>query len=200
MRKLTDAEADREISVIKEAERQHMEIELLKIKTKIKEFEQEIGEEEALEMRKRYAKAKKKELIGQIKRLSGQTRMGLAICQKSKNYWFWREVVCMLWGEDLDAKIREAKKMDWILSPPKTKNGITPRMIERAREYPIEDLFGNVSRSHFVKCPFHEEKTASAYLKGNYFYCFGCGAHYDTIGLLMARDNLTFPEAVKRLA
>ena len=33
-----------------------------------------------------------------------------------------------------------------------------------------------------------------------FYYCFGCGAHGNAIGFLMAYDRYTFPEAVKALA
>lgn len=116
-----------------------------------------------------------------------------------KNQWFWNMYIA-LFERDWEKMKKEVKKMNWILNPPTMKEGqITEAMIERAREFPIEDLFEGVSKNHFVKCPFHDETKPSAYLKNNYFYCFGCNIHKDTIGILMARDKLTFPEAVKRL-
>ncbi|MEX0833032.1 MAG: DNA primase [Actinomycetota bacterium] len=51
-------------------------------------------------------------------------------------------------------------------------------------------------------CPFHTEKTPSFSVspsKGVY-YCFGCGAGGDAVRFLEAVENLTFPEAVERLA
>lgn len=51
-------------------------------------------------------------------------------------------------------------------------------------------------------CPFHDEKTPSfsvAPAKGVY-YCYGCGVGGDVINFLMAREHLTFAEAVERLA
>ena len=51
-------------------------------------------------------------------------------------------------------------------------------------------------------CPFHNEKTPSFTVseEKGFFHCFGCGAHGDAIGYVMRFENLTFPEAVKRLA
>ena len=51
-------------------------------------------------------------------------------------------------------------------------------------------------------CPFHNEKTPSFTVNDEkaFFHCFGCGAHGDVVGFLMRMDNLTFPEAVERLA
>jgi CHC2 zinc finger len=75
--------------------------------------------------------------------------------------------------------------------------GITKDQIEKAREYPIGNLIE--SKRNMTKCPFHTDKTASMYLKNNFFHCFGCGANGDTIDLLMRRDGLSFKEAVIKL-
>ncbi len=51
-------------------------------------------------------------------------------------------------------------------------------------------------------CPFHSEKTPSFHvdaLKG-FYHCFGCGAHGDAIKFLIENGNLTFLEAVEKLA
>ncbi len=55
--------------------------------------------------------------------------------------------------------------------------------------------------NHIGLCPFHEEKTPSfhVYADGHY-HCFGCGAHGTSLGYLMDRDGLSFPEAVEALA
>ena len=57
-------------------------------------------------------------------------------------------------------------------------------------------------REHVGLCPFHNEKTPSFTINEDkgFFHCFGCGAHGDVIGFAMRLDNLTFPEAVERLA
>ncbi len=51
-------------------------------------------------------------------------------------------------------------------------------------------------------CPFHNEKTPSFFVNESkaFFHCFGCGAHGDQFGFLMRTENLSFPEAVERLA
>jgi DNA primase len=51
-------------------------------------------------------------------------------------------------------------------------------------------------------CPFHPDKGPSLNIspsKGLY-YCFGCGAGGDAFGFLIQIENLTFTEAVERLA
>lgn len=50
-------------------------------------------------------------------------------------------------------------------------------------------------------CPFHVEHTASFRVvpaKG-FMHCFGCGAHYDAIGYVMATRKVDFVEACKQL-
>ena len=51
-------------------------------------------------------------------------------------------------------------------------------------------------------CPFHSEKTPSFTVNESkgFFHCFGCGEHGSLFDFLMKIDNLTFPEAVERLA
>lgn len=51
-------------------------------------------------------------------------------------------------------------------------------------------------------CPFHSEKTPSFTVndaQGNY-HCFGCGAHGDAITFIQLSENMTFTEAVEKLA
>lgn len=75
--------------------------------------------------------------------------------------------------------------------------GITDEMIQKAREYPIGELIE--LKNGFALCPFHEEKTPSAYCKNNFFHCFGCGKNLDTIGLYMELNQVNFIQAVKNL-
>lgn len=51
-------------------------------------------------------------------------------------------------------------------------------------------------------CPFHEEKIPSFYVmtETNSFRCLGCGASGDMIAFMARMENLTFPDAVERLA
>ncbi len=57
-------------------------------------------------------------------------------------------------------------------------------------------------RDYSACCPFHQEKSPSFTVSpGKQFYhCFGCGAHGNSIGFLMNYDHLDFVEAVKTLA
>ena len=57
-------------------------------------------------------------------------------------------------------------------------------------------------REHIGLCPFHKEKTPSFTVneEKGFYHCFGCGAHGDVISFAMSTENLSFPEAVERLA
>ncbi|MGH9378013.1 MAG: DNA primase [Terriglobia bacterium] len=59
------------------------------------------------------------------------------------------------------------------------------------------------SGANFVGlCPFHQEKTPSfaVHPTKQIFHCFGCGVGGDIFKFVMLLDNVTFPEAVERLA
>ncbi|MCX7794373.1 MAG: DNA primase [Thermodesulfovibrionales bacterium] len=51
-------------------------------------------------------------------------------------------------------------------------------------------------------CPFHSEKTPSFTVSPSkqFYYCFGCGESGDMITFLQKMENLTFQEAIERLA
>ncbi|HXZ94212.1 MAG TPA: DNA primase [Burkholderiales bacterium] len=51
-------------------------------------------------------------------------------------------------------------------------------------------------------CPFHNEKTPSFTVSPakQFYHCFGCGAHGNAIGFLMAHAGLGYVDAVKELA
>ncbi len=55
---------------------------------------------------------------------------------------------------------------------------------------------------HKGLCPFHAEKTPSFTVSPSRqtYHCFGCGAHGNALGFLMAHCGLSFIEAVKDLA
>ncbi|MCR4439705.1 MAG: DNA primase [bacterium] len=57
-------------------------------------------------------------------------------------------------------------------------------------------------QNYFGLCPFHTEKTPSFAVnpQRQIFRCFGCGAGGNVFTFLMRMENITFPEAVLRLA
>jgi DNA primase len=56
--------------------------------------------------------------------------------------------------------------------------------------------------SFIARCPFHQEKTPSFHVhpEKQFYHCFGCGAHGNAIGFLMAYERLDFLEALAKLA
>ena len=57
-------------------------------------------------------------------------------------------------------------------------------------------------RTYFGLCPFHGEQTASFAVsrEAGLFHCFGCGAGGDVIRFIERAKQVSFPEAVRRLA
>ncbi len=57
-------------------------------------------------------------------------------------------------------------------------------------------------RKHVGLCPFHSEKTPSFTVDADkqLYHCFGCGVGGDVFSLVMEKENLTFPEALRALA
>ena len=55
-------------------------------------------------------------------------------------------------------------------------------------QWVIEHYHLQPNRAGFILCPVHEERQPSCHLdrKKDYFYCFGCGASGDSIGLIAA--------------
>ena len=50
-----------------------------------------------------------------------------------------------------------------------------------------------------IRCPFHEEGSASCYLypEDNHFHCFGCGAHGSVMDLVAQLRGVSFGEAIE---
>ena len=78
-------------------------------------------------------------------------------------------------------------------------------LLERAN---IVDIIGNYIKlekkgnDYWARCPFHSEKTSSFSVSENkqFFHCFGCSAHGNSIGFIMDHANKTYPEAIESIA
>lgn len=72
---------------------------------------------------------------------------------------------------------------------------VTDEMVERAREYPLENLveFGMNRRA---KCVFHQGEDYNMDIRKNFAYCFVCGEHSDVIGVYRKLHECGFREAV----
>ncbi|MDO5540582.1 MAG: CHC2 zinc finger domain-containing protein [Eubacteriales bacterium] len=67
----------------------------------------------------------------------------------------------------------------------------------------LAEYYGfKVNRNGFMRCPFHQEKTASmkVYDGTKGYYCFGCGAGGSIFNFVMDYENLGFEEAVRYIA
>lgn len=104
---------------------------------------------------------------------------------------------------------RIVQNQQHMLNPNVNRGGVTEMQIERARDYPLDELVDTrlfkatgkwVANCH---CPLagHEgEKTPSFYIdKQNHYKCFGCGGKGDSISYVMQRDGVNFIQAVKTL-
>lgn len=58
----------------------------------------------------------------------------------------------------------------------------------------------SVGRNGMTKCPFHDDREPSMKLNGDYFYCFGCGAHGDVIDFTAKLFGVGLYEAARKLA
>lgn len=56
--------------------------------------------------------------------------------------------------------------------------------------------------THYAICPFHSEKTASLAVntEENFFHCFGCGRSGNIYKWIQWTENLTFDQAVQKVA
>ena len=73
-------------------------------------------------------------------------------------------------------------------------------IVEFIRQY-VPSL-KRAGKTYKACCPFHQEKTPSFTCSSEkgLFYCFGCQEGGDIVGFLMKIENLSFREAVERLA
>jgi hypothetical protein len=78
------------------------------------------------------------------------------------------------------------------------KGFIPEEEIERARNYPMESLVGEM-RNNRIQCPFHQGEDRNMVVKDGWVYCFVCHESADTIKWVMTQEGLSFVDAVKRL-
>lgn len=82
---------------------------------------------------------------------------------------------------------------------PTQRDGITDDMIERARNYPIENLL-DIKRG-MANCisGTHQDKTPSMDARNNFCHCYACGWGGDGIDVYMKLNGSDFITAVKAL-
>ena len=76
------------------------------------------------------------------------------------------------------------------------------RILERLT---VLDVYGHpkqVGKDYVMKCPFHEEKTASfhIYTDSLSFKCYGCNKAGSVFDFVMEKEMVSFPEALRILA
>lgn len=118
---------------------------------------------------------------------------------------YWHEKLRALDVQEItEDRLRVIKRIEArkaYMHAPKNAATITDADIQRAKDVPMQELYGGKLRANSGLCPFHDEKTPSFHInkKKNKWKCFGCDTYGDSIDFVMKRDNLTFIEAVKNL-
>ena len=98
----------------------------------------------------------------------------------------------------LDIKKLLQIKGEFVAMNTNKQSDITMDMIQRAKEYPFEELYP--FKRTMAYCPFHADKDASMKLyPNNRVHCFSCHKSWDTISFIQELNGLTFPEAIRRL-
>lgn len=142
-------------------------------------------------------------LLREIDWLRGE----IAMAYSRYDYWTERDLdyptkQAILVLYDVEKKEKQLKKiqfeMDSLFYQPR-EGQITEADIQRARDYPIEDIVGK-GRGNMVRCINHSpDNHPSMSIKGNFAYCFTCGYTGDSIDLTMRTRGLDFIAAVKFL-
>jgi len=116
-------------------------------------------------------------------------------CDKDTIAWGYLETMVdhYVWYKE------ELKKCLIVVKTIKDNPMITDDDIDRAKEYPIDQLIDFVGG--FAPCIFHNEKTGSMkfYPSTNSTYCFGCHKAADAITIYRTLNNCDFRTAVRNL-
>jgi len=156
---------------------------------------------------KPFLKQQLREYKKEMKNLTTEIRIDLSQIYKTIkdefSSWFYEKIIEVWKGERLNWLSKKIKKIKWALNSEnfRKKGGeITDEMIQRAREYPFEELI-EFNRAKKALCVFHREKhpSLSLNMKTNRIKCFGCGINFDPIEYVMKTQNLSFIEVVKYL-
>jgi hypothetical protein len=114
---------------------------------------------------------------------------------------FWVKAnVYILMKDTIEKQYKSVLRAISLRRQPKTADQITQQHIEKAKEYPIENLLPDPPKRNMALCPLHNEKSPSFQIrKDNRFICWGCQQHGDSIDLYMKLNNADFINAVKAL-
>ncbi len=187
---------DDEVAGICREEKEHYRAVLSpKIKSEIEEFKLEFPVEWKTERESEYLALEIEKIQQEIMEIYKSYQKSI---QNNWQYWL-RKLGLEL--SNLRGKEKKLKSLTMRYRLAKhgkeLKGKITPEMIVLAKEYPFTALIE--SKKDMAICPFHNDKSASFWIKNNYGYCFSCGWKGDVIDFLMAKDNYNFIDAVKKL-
>jgi hypothetical protein len=102
-------------------------------------------------------------------------------------------------AEGLLKKIRGYQvSMDVLEGKLETYHIVTEEMVEEARNYDMASLV-EVNAIGRCTCPFHDGIDKNATIKNNWFYCFVCGKHANSLDVYMKLHKCSFKEAVLAL-
>lgn len=106
--------------------------------------------------------------------------------------------------KNLENQVKRFRHYDSILNP--SADRITDDDIERARQYPLENLINQPLKSAGAGkkkccCPFHPERTPSfmVYTDQNSFHCYSCQKNGNAIDFVMETEGLSFRDTVLKL-
>lgn len=71
---------------------------------------------------------------------------------------------------------------------------------ESVSPHQIADYYDLSVRNDMVSCLFHDERTPSMKLYGDYFYCFGCSKHGDVTDMVGELFGISPKEAAEKIA
>ena len=115
-------------------------------------------------------------------------------------------VALLLLKERQDEELNKLVSLQRLLDregPLAKKDDNTDRMIDNAKQYPMEELlasYGCQVKMHRCKCPVHDGKNATSFeVKNNRGRCHSCSWFGDTIELVRKVEGVTFLEAVRKL-
>lgn len=170
-----------------------------KSRQKEQEFIKEYSKEHSEWVKQRrieYLEEETSKLADQIRSIYQDNEVGF---ERDDSFWF-RKMIMELKGitkkeKKLRNNLYEIRQLKFSNSFGQDK--ITDAMIERAREYPIEELIE--AKNGMAHSPFREDKHPSFCVKNNFYYDFVTAEHGDVIDLYMRLHSVDFPTAVKSL-
>jgi len=99
------------------------------------------------------------------------------------------------------AAMERLLKMEAPMKQKPAEGEITEEMIQRARDYPFENLLTEGLQRGRCRCKIHSGKNPTSFeVKNNYGRCHSCGWHGDALKYFMDTQGISFPEAVRKLS